>query len=74
MNGRIHIYLAGEASYKDSVTQPVLKSGVTNPSLVHVTQFALEFMIDQLDAAGGGLGGAAAQLGPHNCADDGCPK
>lgn len=65
MNGRLHYYLAGEAVYKDSVT---------NPSPDHVTQFALEFTINQLDEVGGGFSGAVAQRGKHNCADDGVPK
>jgi hypothetical protein len=62
-DGLAHIYLAGEARYQDSVA---------HPSPVHVTQFAIEFMINDLDERGGGLTGAHAQRGRHNCADK-CP-
>jgi hypothetical protein len=64
-DGKLHSYMAADIRYKDFVDPRTPE---------HVSQFVLEFVISSLDEKGGGLVGAAAQRGKHNCSDDGCPN
>jgi hypothetical protein len=59
---KLHSYMAADVRYKDFVDPDGRE---------HVTQFALEFIISNIDS-GGGLIGGVAQRGKHNCADENC--
>lgn len=66
-NGKLHSYMAADIRYKDFIDP-------NGDAREHVTQFALEFMIANLDETGGGLIGGVAMRGRHNCADESCPR
>ncbi len=62
--GTQHIYLLGEAKYRDTVGSEKL----------HITQFAKELTVDIATYGVQRPIASAFTRGQHNCADDDCPK